>query len=146
MTTGNLAIKNQSPDHLSPNLNAYRCLSGRSAAWDERPIETVSKRNCGRMQPIGVERTVALLVFFETRAEGAKRVTEEAMLIVDAARIRSGPYVMGALVVVDENRPADEIVELFGMWQHRRAGAEADEQEDRDARTLPPGLRANHRF
>jgi hypothetical protein len=66
--------------------------------------------------------------------------------MIGGARSRRGADVMRALVVIDENRARLKIVRILRMRQRHSARTEADEQESRNAGTLDPRLRAEHRF
>ena len=86
-----------------------------------------------------------VLEFFECRVEGAKGVTEEAMIAVGHACLRDGADVMSAFVVRDCDRRAVRVA-IAGMRDSGRAGDKAGEQQQRDRRAPQPRLATKHRF
>lgn len=119
-------------------------LDRRSATENERPLETIRKDDDSGVQPLCAKSAVALFVFFEARAEGAERVAEETVLVIDVTRSRRGADVMRGLVVIDENRAGRKIGRIIRMRQCHPARRKTDKQEDRNASPLNPRLRAEH--
>src|SRR5687767_9299778 len=88
---------------------------------------------------------IPLFVLVKDSIGDAKRVTQEAVLPLGGQGGRR-THVVGALVVIDDNRSADRVAGAFRMRQGQRARAKADEQTNRDAGTLYPRPPAEHRF
>ena len=135
-----------SPSRIAQSPVNQGGLCGRSAAGNERPIDTVGNGDRCRVHPLSAGGADLLLVFLESGMERPERVAEEAMCGVTFGRLRRGAYEMSGLVVTENDRAAGEVVRPFIMGQSARAGKQTEQDERRDAGTSNPRLRAEHRF
>lgn len=135
----------KSPDHLSPTLKRTKRLCGRGSPRSDRPFKAAGKHEMRPVQALDAVVCIPLFVLVKDSIGDAKRVTQEAVLPLGAQGGRLA-HVVGALVVIDDNRSADGVAGPFGMGQSQSARAKADEQTNRHAGTLYSRPPAEHRF
>jgi hypothetical protein len=127
--------------------NSGWCLDGGRATGNERPREQSGAIDRRAVQPFGARRAVRLLELLATRVEGAKGMTEKAVLGF-SGRNRRGicADVVGAFVVGDGSQAARDVVCTIGVRQRNGSHTEARKQQKSHRGTLNPRRAAGHQI